>query len=221
MAQSISLQGATYNDVPSVLLPKSGGGTASFVDVTDTTATAADVANTKYFYTAAGVRTLGTASGGGGGASNVVTGTFKGTTTGAAMDITLPYTGTGYPIAIIVFPTGGAYGNSTYNSLIQRYAFSEYCKFKSYANTEPTYQNAGNPNYADILYQYKSSTSGATQYSRSGAVKVNSYHDGNASAGQGAVVFRPNNKISVYISSGTDYGFAANIEYTYCVLYSS
>ena len=71
MAQSISLQGATYSDVPSVLLPKSGGGTASFVDVTDTTATAADVANTKYFYTAAGIRTQGTASGGGGGGSGL------------------------------------------------------------------------------------------------------------------------------------------------------
>ena len=47
-------------------LPKTGGGTASFTDVTDTTAAAADVASGKYFYTAAGVRTAGTASGGGG-----------------------------------------------------------------------------------------------------------------------------------------------------------
>lgn len=36
------------------------------MDVTDTTAEAADVANTKYFYTNAGIKTLGTASGGGG-----------------------------------------------------------------------------------------------------------------------------------------------------------
>lgn len=69
MAQNISLQGATYPDVPSVLLPKSGGGTASFVDVTDTTATASDVASGKYFYTASGVKTVGTGSGGGGGGS--------------------------------------------------------------------------------------------------------------------------------------------------------
>lgn len=66
MSQTISLMGATYSDVPSILLPKSGGGTASFVDVTDTTAAASDVASGKYFYTAAGVRTQGTASGGGG-----------------------------------------------------------------------------------------------------------------------------------------------------------
>ena len=63
MAQDISLLGAVYQDVPAVVLPKDGGGTASFTDVTDTTAIAADVAQGKYFYTAAGVRTEGTASG--------------------------------------------------------------------------------------------------------------------------------------------------------------
>ena len=66
MSQNISLQGAVYSAVPAVALPKQGGGTATFTDVTDTTATASDVSNTKYFYTAAGVRTQGTNSGGGG-----------------------------------------------------------------------------------------------------------------------------------------------------------
>lgn len=64
--QDITLLNATYNDVPAVQLPKSGGGLASFTDVTDTTATASDVAQGKYFYDSAGVRTEGTASGGGG-----------------------------------------------------------------------------------------------------------------------------------------------------------
>lgn len=66
MAQNITLLGASYSAVPAVTLPKTGGGTATFTDVTDTTATAADVASGKYFYTAAGARTQGTASGGGG-----------------------------------------------------------------------------------------------------------------------------------------------------------
>jgi len=65
MSQNITLLGASYSAVPSVTLPKTGGGTASFVDVTDTTAAASDVASGKYFYTSAGVRTQGTSSGGG------------------------------------------------------------------------------------------------------------------------------------------------------------
>lgn len=66
MAQNVTLLGASYSAVPAVTLPKTGGGTATFTDVSDTTAAAADVASGKYFYTAAGVRTQGTASGGGG-----------------------------------------------------------------------------------------------------------------------------------------------------------
>lgn len=60
MAQNITVQGASYADVPAVVLPKTGGGTASFTDVSDTTAAAGDVLAGEYFYTAAGVRTLGT-----------------------------------------------------------------------------------------------------------------------------------------------------------------
>lgn len=32
MAQNITLLGASYSDVPAVTLPKTGGGTATFVD---------------------------------------------------------------------------------------------------------------------------------------------------------------------------------------------
>lgn len=67
MSQNITLLGASYSAVPGVTLPKTGGGTATFYDVSDTTAAASDVATGKYFYTAAGVRTQGTNSGGGGG----------------------------------------------------------------------------------------------------------------------------------------------------------
>ena len=64
MAQNITLQGASYSDVPSVVLPKTGCGTASFTDVTGTTAAAADVASGKYFFTAEGVLTLGSIASG-------------------------------------------------------------------------------------------------------------------------------------------------------------
>ena len=66
MAQTTTLLGANYSAVPGVQLPKTGGGTALFTDVTPTTATAADVASGKLFFTADRTQTTGTASGGGG-----------------------------------------------------------------------------------------------------------------------------------------------------------
>ena len=99
MAQNITLMGANYSAVPAVILPKTGGGTASFTDVTDTTAAASDVASGKYFYTASGVRTQGTSSGGGGTSKNtqVVQGTTRTTSstmTAIGAELTVSKTGT-------------------------------------------------------------------------------------------------------------------------------
>lgn len=98
MAQNISLWGATYSAVPSVSLPKQGGGTASFTDVSDTTAAAADVASGKYFYTSAGVRTQGTSSGGGTSKNTQVvqgtTRTTKSAMTAIGAEMTVSKTGT-------------------------------------------------------------------------------------------------------------------------------
>ena len=99
MAQNISLLGATYSAVPAVQLPKQGGGTATFTDVTDTTAGASDVASGKYFYTAAGVRTAGTSSGGGGSSMQVA---VEWTTLGSASN-SISFTGlAGEPTSFIV-----------------------------------------------------------------------------------------------------------------------
>lgn len=59
MAQNITLLGASYSAVPAVLLPKTGGGTAKFTDVTDATATALDVADGKTVYLADGSKATG------------------------------------------------------------------------------------------------------------------------------------------------------------------
>ena len=59
MAQNVVINGVTYQNVPEVDIPKSGGGTAKFTDITDTTATAGDVLSGKYFYTSGGTKTQG------------------------------------------------------------------------------------------------------------------------------------------------------------------
>ena len=140
MAQNITLMGASYSAVPAVTLPKTGGGTASFTDVTDTTAAAADVASGKYFYTAAGVRTQGTNSGGGGTSKNtqVVQGTTRTTSnmlTAIGAEMTVTKTGTydvywsafrsstssGYTYGTQLYVGGTAYGtqNTTWSNHVQ------------------------------------------------------------------------------------------------------
>lgn len=59
MAQNVVINGVTYQNVPEVDIPKSGGGTAKFTDITDTTAAAGDVLSGKYFYTSGGAKTQG------------------------------------------------------------------------------------------------------------------------------------------------------------------
>ena len=60
MSQNVTIAGTNYNSVPSVKIPKQTSGTATFYDVSDTTAAAANVQQGYYFYTSAGVKTQGT-----------------------------------------------------------------------------------------------------------------------------------------------------------------
>ena len=59
-SKNIVAKGTTYNGVESVTFPVSGGGNATFYEISDTTCTASDVLNSKYFYSSSGVKTQGT-----------------------------------------------------------------------------------------------------------------------------------------------------------------
>lgn len=80
MAQNVIINGVTYQSVPEVDIPKSGGGTAKFYDTADGNITSADVLTGKTGYSATG-------SVSGGMANNGATG---GTISTKAGSVTIP-----------------------------------------------------------------------------------------------------------------------------------
>ena len=231
MAQNLTIGGRQYSDVPSIQVPKTGGGTATFPDVSDTTATASDVASGKYFYDALGVKTLGTASGGGG-ASNIVQGTFTtGSTRNTSATVSLGYTGSGYPIAFLVYVDGGAYnngtgGNTTWYNSVNRYDVGWVGMVKSRTTTTPTYTTSGADNYGTIAVIYKNSTTTSTTYTRTSSMSANTYTSSSTNAGNSTtcIRFKGDGKTLAYYvgnAGSSNIGLAPSTKYAYIVIYSS
>lgn len=91
MAQNVIINGVTYSNVPSVNIPKSGGGTASFYDTTDATAAGGDILTGKTAYNSSGSVSGSMANNGGtGGSISTKAGTVTipaGYTTGGTVSI--------------------------------------------------------------------------------------------------------------------------------------
>ena len=72
MPKDVTIAGASYSAVPSIVVPATGGGTATFTDTSPTTAITDDVTAGKIFFDANGVQKTGTSSGG----EAYITGTY-------------------------------------------------------------------------------------------------------------------------------------------------
>ena len=168
--------------------------------------------------------------GGGGGASNVVQGTFTTGSTGLkSASTTINYTGTGYPIALIVYVQGGAYNNGTggdtnwYNS-VRRYDVGVYYMTKSRTTTAPTYTTSGADNQGVVAIIYKNSTSTATTYTRTSSMTVNTYSSSNANTSTNCCRFTGDGKTLTYFTGGgtsSGIGLAISTTFSYIAIYSS
>lgn len=156
-----------------------------------------------------------------GGASNVVTGTFTGTTTGAVLEVSTGYTGNGHPIRISIAPKDGAYNSSsTFYSTIQRYAICSFAGFACKPDGAAGYGSSPGDTMNTLCY-YKSSDSSATSYTAYGNASSYILNQNNPTADRMTPVRFPNKStMKVYIAN-TSYGFMANIEYHYVIEYSS
>lgn len=169
------------------------------------------------------VHTLIDGYGQGGGGSNVVVGTFTGTTAGELLRVNTGYTGDGYPIAFIFAPTGGLSQNTVFDQTLARYATCVYAGFKLYVDTEPLYSSdVADGNKFSVVVVQKSSSSdpsaaNSTNVSKDTVILDNVSETLNTALK--SIAFRSNNQFDALIRS-TKYGFIANIEYTYAVVYS-
>lgn len=217
MAKNISLMGAVFPDVPSILLPQQGGGLVQYDDTTDADATAADITQNKTAYVN-GVKVVGTASGGGGGATNVVTGEFKTQSTTGVQTVNIPYTGNGYPVSALVFLKEGAYNTSgsVYTSM-PRYAIPFVAYAKSVTTDVPDYRGTSKDSYQAVAVYRGSSASGRT--AAQGTPYFASSSNPSASS-INAVNMSDNKTLKVFVQN-TTYGLAANADYTYVIGYST
>ena len=160
------------------------------------------------------------------GATNIAEGTFTtGSTGGAVETVDTGYTGSGYPIAAMVFIDGGAYNSAVsgwYNS-VQRYAVGQWTFSKSVQTSSPSYSTSGAANQGVTTWIYKNSTSSSTTYSRSSAMNTNVLTSSSTNAtGAGAtcVRFKGNNHTLSYYVASSSYGLLPDMTYKYIVIYS-
>lgn len=167
-------------------------------------------------------------TGGGGGCTRMVTGTFTtGSTRAGTGTVSIAYTGTGYPIAVMVYMKSGTYDpdDSWYNTLAQ-YDADGFMAIKAQMSSTPTFVSSGSvpANQATATVVYKSNASTATTHTRSGSQSAVMYNSSDASTGYNCIRFKNSTKtMSYYIGNKASnrVGLAPSKEYAYIVIYSS
>lgn len=153
---------------------------------------------------------------------SVVTGTFtpNSTDAGTAVGITIPYTGNGYPIEVMIDVDGGVDGNTTYAGLIDQYSMARIFASKNYQGDAPTYTGSGTTNAFRYQHLYKSSNTTANNYSGSNTTSYITTTSSASASSTNCIRFNSATALSIFVKS-TSYGFSPGITYRYLILYSS
>ena len=167
-------------------------------------------------------------TGSGGGSSNVVTGIFTtGSTRASTGTVTINYTGSGYPIAVVIYIENGAYDpNDSWYNTISQYDVDAFYMTKSQMSSTPTFvASASVPaNQGVVCGVYKSSSSSATTHSRNGSSSAVFFNSSDATTGYNCVRFKNNSKtLSYYVGNkaSNKVGLAPSKKYYYIITYSS
>lgn len=166
-------------------------------------------------------------TGGGTSCPRLVMGTFTtGSTRASTGTVTINYTGTGYPIACVVYIDGGAYNPDTtwYNTLAQ-YDADSFTMTKAQMSSTPTFVSSGSvpANQGVVTVTYKSNASTATTHTRSGSQSGVFFNSSNATTGYNCIRFTDSTKTMTYYVGNTAsnrVGLAPSQTYHYIVVYS-
>lgn len=158
----------------------------------------------------------------GGGSSGFVTGTFTGPTKNRALDVDIPYDGDGYPVFIVIFPTGGPTNpDYDYYDLVQRYCCASWVGVKNRGvSVDPTYTGTGTQNSMAVNGFEKGTSATARTSQSNAACFVFDNSDASGASFSDIVKIKDNKTLSVFIAN-TSHGFAKDYEYSYYILYSS
>lgn len=152
-----------------------------------------------------------------------VIGTFTGQTSekGSAITVNIPYTGSGYPIAGIIRPFGGAWvSGGPITDLAQKGVIILFAFQKMNESTFPDYVTNNDDNKMDVVayFKYSDSDSSSTSTGRGHAQRL--YYNSVATESYASCIrLKSSTQMSVYIAN-TSYGFKDDVEYTYYIIYS-
>ena len=166
-------------------------------------------------------------TGGGTSCPKLVQGTFTtGSTRAGTGTVSISYTGTGYPIAVMVYMQSGTYDpDDTWYNTIAQYDADGFMAIKAQMSSTPTFVSSGSvpANQATATVVYKSNASTATTHTRAGSQSAVMYNSSDATTGYNCIRFKNSTKtLSYYIgnSASNRVGLAPSKTYAYIIVYS-